>query len=141
MRISRLALLLLTVFAVLALLASTRGLQAALAATYTFTEKDSGRTATLKLGDRLRLNLRNPGSGGYTVLAPVYDHQILTLLSREDIPPVKRPQPLMGDFGRIEFTWEARQPGATAVTVPIARPWEKNKPPEKFVKIQVVVVK
>lgn len=139
MRLFRLTVQLLMVFAVLGLSAAPPPLQASAAATHSLTEKDSGRTVTLKVGDRLRLNLRNPGSGGYAVLPPLYDHQVLTLLSREDIPPEKRPQPLMGDFGRIEFTWEARQPGATAVSVPIARPWEKDKPPEFFVKIQVVV--
>ncbi len=141
MRLSRLAFPLLTVLAVMILTTSTPTLQAASAATQTFTEKDSGRTATLKVGERLRLNLRNPGSGGYAVLEPVYDRQVLTLLSRQDIPPEKRPQPLMGDFGRIEFIWEARQPGSTELSVPIARPWEKDKPPEFFVKLQVVVAK
>jgi predicted secreted protein len=141
MRLSRLVPPCLTVLAVLGLLALTRPLQAIPAATYTLTEKDSGQTATLKVGDRLRLNLRNPGDGGYAVLPPIYNDKVLTLLSRENLPPVKRPHPLMGDFGRIEFTWEARQPGTTAVTVNIARPWEKNKPPEHFVKIQVMVVK
>jgi predicted secreted protein len=141
LRLFRLGFRWLTVFAVLGLLASTRPLQAAPAATHTFTEKDSGRTVTLKVGDRLRLNLRNPGDGGYSVLPPRYSDKVLTLLSREDLPPVKRPQPLMGDFGRIVFTWQARQPGSTAVTVNIARPWEKNKAPQKFVQIKVVVAR
>ncbi len=106
------------------------------AATYTLTEKDSGRTATLKVGDKLLLNLRNPGSGGYQVLPPVYDGKILTLLSRRDLSPTKsRP----GDFGRMEFVWQARQEGDTEVTVNIARPWEKNKSPEQFMKIRVRV--
>jgi predicted secreted protein len=138
LRLSRLAFLL-TVFSIMGLLASTQPLRAAPAATHTLTEKDSGKTVTLKVGERLRLNLRNPGDGGYAVLPPVYDHQVLTLLSREDIPPEKRPLPLMGDFGRIAFTWEARQPGTTGVTVNIARPWEKTKPPEQFLQIRVLV--
>lgn len=100
------------------------------------TEKDSGRTVTLKVGETLLLNLRNPGSGGYQVLPPVYDGKILTLLSRRDLSPTKsRP----GDFGRMEFVWQARQEGDTEVTVNIARPWEKNKSPEQFMKIRVRV--
>lgn len=58
-------------------------------AALTFTEKDSGRTVTLKVGGKLRLNLRHPESGGYNVLPPVYDADILTLLSRRDLPPAK----------------------------------------------------
>ncbi|MCX5892958.1 MAG: protease inhibitor I42 family protein [Deltaproteobacteria bacterium] len=127
-----------TGFLLIALILPSALVQAAPAA-ITLTEKDSGRTLTLKVGETLVLNLRNPGSGGYNVLPPVYDGEILALLSRKDIPPEKRPQPLMGDFGRIEFTWEARQPGTTEVTVNIARPWEKTKPPEQFMKIRVRV--
>ena len=123
-----------------ALVATAPPVQAA-PAVQTLTEKDSGETVTLTVGDKLRLNLRNPASGGYTVLTPAYDANILKLSYRRDFPPEKRPQPRLGDFGRIEFVWEARQPGETEVTVNIARPWEKSKPPEQFVKIRVVVVK
>jgi predicted secreted protein len=130
---------LLTCFLVMALLLPASPVPAAPSATYTLTEKDSGRTLTVKVGDKLLLNLRNPASGGYTTLAPAYDAKILTLLSRQDLPPEKRPTPLMGDFGRLEFTWEARAPGESAVTVNIARPWEQDKPPEQFVKIRVRV--
>ena len=90
----------------------------------------------MKVGETLLLNLRNPGSGGYNVLPPVYDGEILTLLSRRDLPPTQsRP----GDFGRIELVWQARQPGEAEVTVNIARPWEKHTPPEHFMKIRVRV--
>ena len=121
------------------LLVTALSAQAAPAATYTLPEKDSGQTVTLQVGDKLLLNLRNPASGGYTTLAPTYDATILTLLSRQDLPPEKRPTPIMGDFGRLEFIWEAKAPGETAVTVNIARPWEKDKPPEQYVKIRVRV--
>ena len=102
----------------------------------TLTEKDAGQTVTLKLGDTLVLNLRNPASGGYTVLAPAFNDKILTFMYRQDRAPEKaRP----GDFGRLEFAWQARQAGDTEVTVKIARPWETNKPPEQFMKIRVRV--
>jgi predicted secreted protein len=110
--------------------------QAAPPTVYTLTEMDSGREITLKVGEQLLLNLRNPGSGGYNVLPPVFNADILTFLSRRDVAPNK---PLPGDFGRLEFAWQARQPGETEVTVNIARPWEKDKPPEQFVKIRVRV--
>lgn len=138
---SRVTVLLLSCLLVPALLLPGPPVQAAPSATYTLTEKDSGRTVTLQVGDKLLLNLRNPASGGYTVLAPAYDAKILTLLSRQDIPPEKRPTPLLGDFGRLEFIWEAKEPGETAVTVNIARPWEKGKPPEQFVQLRVQVTK
>jgi predicted secreted protein len=97
---------------------------------------DSGRTVTLQVGEKLLLNLRNPGDGGYNVLPPIFDAAILSFLSRRDLPP-RQPRP--GDFGRLEFTWQARRPGETVVTVNIARPWEKTKAPEQYVKIRVRV--
>jgi predicted secreted protein len=122
-------------FWLLALMLPAAPLQAA-PADLTLTEKDSGRMVTLKVGETLHLNLRNPGSGGYQVLPPVYDGEILTLRSRRDLPPTQsRP----GDFGRIELVWQARQVGDTAVTVNIARPWEQHKSPEQFLKIRVRV--
>ena len=121
------------------LLVTALPVQAASSAPYTLTEKDSGRTVAMRVGEKLLLNLRNPASGGYTTLAPAYDANILTLLSRQDLPPEKRPTPLLGDFGRLEFIWEAKEPGVTAVTVNIARPWEQDKPPEQYVKIRVRV--
>ena len=112
--------LLLAGFLSMALMLPAAPVQAVPAA-LTLTEADSGRTVTLKVGETLLLNLRNPGGGGYNVLPPVYDGEILTLLSRRDIPPAKS---MPGDFGRIEFVWQARQAGDTEVTVNIARPWE-----------------
>lgn len=132
---SHVAPLLMAGFLVMALVLPAAPVQAGPAA-LTLTEADSGRTVTLKVGETLLLNLRNPGSGGYNVLPPVYDGEILTFLSRRDLPPTKS---LPGDFGRIEFAWQARQAGDTEVTVNIARPWEKTKSPEQFMKIRVLV--
>lgn len=138
MRLSPVSSLLMTCFLAMALAVLLLPLPAA-AATYTLSEKDSGRTVTLRVGDQLLVNLRNPGDGGYAVLPPVFDHKILTFLSRQDIPPPRRPTPLMGDFGRIAFTWEARTPGETDLTVNIARPWEKTRPPEQFLRVHILV--
>lgn len=132
----RVAPLLWVCFVAVALILPGSPIQAASSNTLTLTEKDSGRTVTLKVGEKLLLNLRNPGSGGYNVLPPAFDAEILAFLHRRDIPPT---QSMPGNFGRIEFAWEARKPGDTEVAVNIARPWEKDKPPEQFVKIRVRV--
>ena len=118
---SRVAPLLMAGFLLMALMLPAAPVQAAPAA-LTLTEKDSGRTVTLKVGETLVLNLRNPASGGYNVLPPAFDDKILTFMYR-------RPKS-SGDFGRLEFAWQARQAGDTEVTVNIARPWEQNTPPE-----------
>jgi predicted secreted protein len=102
------------------------------------TEKDGGKTVTLRVGERLALNLRNPGDGGYTVATPVYNKGVLKLLSRETLPG--GPPPTVGDFGRIVFTLEAEGAGETDLTVQISREWEKEKPPLDYVKVKVRVI-
>ena len=125
---SRVAPLLMAGFLLMALMLPAAPVQAAPAA-LTLTEKDSGRTVTLKVGETLVLNLRNPASGGYNVLPPAFDDKILTFMYRRDLAPKKA---LPGDFGRLEFAWQARQAGDTEVTVNIARPWEKTHAPGAF---------
>jgi len=104
------------------------------------TEKDTGRTVTLRVGERLTLNLRNPAGGGYTVVTPVFDQRVLKLLSRETQPPEAATPPQTADFGRLVFHFEAAAPGDTDLTVKISREWEKGKPPLDYVKLRVRVV-
>ena len=135
MLLSRVPPLLMAGFLLTALMLPAAPVQAGPVA-HTLTEKDSGRTVTMKVGETLVLDLRNPASGGYNVLPPAFDDKILTFMYRRDLAPQKA---LPGDFGRLEFAWQGRQAGDTEVTVNIARPWEKTTPPERFMKIRVRV--
>jgi predicted secreted protein len=104
------------------------------------TEQDNGKTIILKVGERFVLNLRNPASGGYDVVTPVYDAHILKLVSRKDLPPEPTPFPKAGDFGKIVFTGEAAAVGETDLTVQIAREWEKQKPPLDYLQVRIRVI-
>ncbi len=101
-------------------------------------EKDRGRTVTLKVGQKLVLNLRNPASGGYNTNPPIFAASVLKLASQKKLPPEPRKPPLAGDFGQLYFEWEAVAPGATDITINIYRPWEK-KAPEEFWRVKVRV--
>lgn len=101
-------------------------------------EKDRGRTVTLKVGQKLVLNLRNPASGGYNTNPPIFDAAILRLGPQKKLPPEPRETPLAGDFGQLYYEWEAVAPGATAIIINIYRPWEK-KSPEEFWRVKVKV--
>jgi predicted secreted protein len=101
-------------------------------------EKDRGRTVTLHPGERLIVELRNPGSGGYETQAPDFNHATLKLVSQKNIPPQPRPEPRAGDFGRLFYEWEAVGPGATDIIIRIHRPWER-KTPEEFWRVRVMV--
>jgi predicted secreted protein len=124
--------------AALLLLAFLSGVQAG-TGPLVLTEQDTGRTVSLKVGERLILDLRNPASGGYSEIAPDYDHAVLQLISRKPVPPEAATQPRLGDFGRIILIWQARSPGETALLVRISRPWEKGKSPLVYVKLKVRV--
>jgi len=99
----------------------------------TITEKDTGRTFTVTVGQKLVVDLRNPGSGGYDVLAPEYDTQILKLLGQRR-QPRKDPR-WMGDFGRVVFEFEVLKAGQTDLVVPIKRSWEKQR--EDYLKAKI----
>ena len=103
------------------------------------TEQQQGQTVSLKVGEKWVLEIRNPGSGGYSQVTPVYDQAILKLAATEKIPRETTPKPLMGDFGKLRFSWEALKAGETEVLIRISRPWEKDVAPLEFTKNRVVV--
>ncbi len=103
-------------------------------------EKDRGSTVTLKLGQRLRLYLRNPASGGYNTEPPIFAPGLLQLLSQKQIPPEPRPVPRMGDFGMLFYEWEAVGMGATDLVINIYRPLEK-KAPKEYWRVKVIITK
>jgi len=104
------------------------------------TEKDTGNSVSLKLGDRLVLDLRNPASGGYTIISPLYDIQILKLTATREVPPESGPARRLGDFGRIRLEFEAVGVGQTQIIVHISREWEKDKKPLEYTNNWVTVI-
>jgi predicted secreted protein len=105
----------------------------------TLTEKDTGKSVSLKVGDTLALDLRNPASGGYTDVRPYYNRQILQLEATRNIPPDSGPMRRMGDFGRLRLEFKAVRPGATDLVVQISRPWEQDKGPLEYTRNRVTV--
>ncbi len=103
------------------------------------TEHQQGQTVSLKVGEKWVLEIRNPASGGYSQVTPVYDQSILKLAATEKLPRETTPKPLMGDFGKLRFSWEALKAGETEVVIRISRPWEKDVAPLEYTKNRVVV--
>jgi predicted secreted protein len=73
------------------------------------------------------LILPNPGSGGYVVRDPEFDPQILTLQKMEKKHPSDPGKE--GDFGSLEWTFQTKKEGISALIVRAFRPWEKDKAP------------
>jgi predicted secreted protein len=113
----------LTLGALAAVLLLVAGLQAA-APALVITDQDNGRAYTVRVGEEFTVNLRHPGSGGYSFLTPENDREILKMVREHRLPPAEPRR--LGDFGRMVFEFKALQAGATALVIPIKRPWEKD---------------
>jgi predicted secreted protein len=88
------------------------------------------------VGQKITVNLRHPGSGGYNFLSPEYDHSVLKMLEERRLP-ASDPRRL-GDFGRMVFEFQAIKPGQTALVIPSKRPWEKKS--QAYLKVTIKVL-
>jgi predicted secreted protein len=103
------------------------------------TETYQGGPLAAKVGEIITLNLRNPGSGGYSIVTPVYDARVLKLISEKHVPAQRGPVARAGDFGRIVYEFQAIGAGETELAIKIARPWEKQQPPKEFLRVTIKV--
>ena len=99
------------------------------------TNKDKGRTFKVNVGEKITVNLRDPGGGGYNILTPAYDPTVLQMLGERHIPRANPSR--MGDFGRRVYEFQALKEGETTLIVPIKRPWEKQS--ETYLKVTIKV--
>jgi predicted secreted protein len=99
------------------------------------TNKDNGRIFTVPVGQKIIVNLRDPGGGGYNFLTPEHDKSVLKMLGEHRLP---RAEPRrMGDFGRMVYEFRAQKEGQTALVIPIKRPWEKES--QTYLKVTISV--
>jgi len=103
------------------------------------TGKDSGTTLEIRPGERFTLDLRNPASGGFAEISPVFDPGVIRLVSKDLMPPLWTPEPRCGDFGRLVLVFEAVAAGNTDLTINVGRPRDKTKVALPFMKIAVKV--
>ena len=87
------------------------------------------------MGHKITVNLRDPGSGGYRFLSPIYNKGVLKMLGKRHVP---RGEPRrMGDFGRQVYEFQAQKVGQTNLIIPIKRPWEKQF--ENYLRVTISV--
>lgn len=111
------------------------GAGGAVAENLVITDKNNGQAFTVQVGQKITVNLRHPGSGGYNFLKPEYDHTILKLVGESVIPRSKPRR--MGDFGRMVYEFQGLKEGKTALVIPIKRPWEKES--QAFLNVTILV--
>jgi len=99
------------------------------------TKKENGRTIQVSVGQKITVNLRDPGGGGYNFLTPEHDQGILKMVKERHLPRAEPPR--LGDFGRQVYEFKAVKEGQTTLVVPIKRPWEKQS--ETYLKVTIEV--
>jgi predicted secreted protein len=99
------------------------------------TDKNNGQAFTVKVGQKIIVNLRHPGGGGYNFLIPEHDKSILKMVGESAIPRSKPRR--MGDFGRMVYEFQALKEGKTALVIPIKRPWEKES--QTYLNVTILV--
>jgi predicted secreted protein len=88
------------------------------------TDKDNGGSFRVHVGQKIKVNLRDPGSGGYNFLTPEHDKGVLKMVGEHRLP---RSEPRrLGDFGRMVYEFQAQKVGQTNLVIPVKRPWEKK---------------
>jgi len=85
------------------------------------TSDDDGITLYLNKGDKLNLELKDYGDGGYAWEITELDEKILSLTERSDSP-----SGLLGDFGNDIWVFTAEKTGSTTLELKSSRPWDKT---------------
>ena len=91
-------------------------------ATKYLTAEDDSTTLQLKKGDKVNLELKDYGDGGYSWEIVTLDEKILSLTERSD----SEPSGLMGDFGNDIWVFTAGKIGSTTLELKCSRPWDKT---------------
>jgi len=85
---------------------------------------DNGKSISLAQGQTLKVDLGNPGDGGYTFDTPQYDPAVLSLKRHTHTPPANTN--LTGDFGTDTWEFSALQSGNTSLTITATRSFKAN---------------
>jgi len=104
----------------------------------TIGEEEAGKTVTLAAGDQLVVSLpANPGTGYSWEMQPAPDENILTLVDEPQFSAQDTNR--VGAPGLLRFTFDARNPGETTLTLVYHRGWETGVPPLETYAVKVVV--
>lgn len=84
--------------------------------------EDSGTTLFLKKGDKVNLELKDYGDGGYTWEIIALDEKILSLSEKSH----SQTSGFMGDFGNDIWIFNSEKTGSTKLELECSRSWDKT---------------
>jgi inhibitor of cysteine peptidase len=103
------------------------------------TEKDSGKTLILKVGDTLDVTLDANATTGFQWEMSEGDATVVKLLGEPVYAPTPTSTQILGSGGQTTFHFEASKAGTTTVKLIYHRTFEKDVPPEKTFTVEVTV--
>jgi len=86
------------------------------------TAEDNNTTLSLKKGDKVNLELKDYGDGGYSWEIVTLDETMLSLTEKYD----SKPSGMMGNFGNDIWVFTARNIGSTTLELKCSRSWDKT---------------
>lgn len=101
----------------------------------TFQAKDNGKTVSIPVGQRFRLELEENPTTGYRWSVPEFDQKCLVLESNEYTPAGGAG---IGGGGVRQFGFAVKSPCRTKIHLMNKRPWEKDAAPEATFEITVI---
>ncbi len=104
---------------------------------FVITEKDNNKTVRIIVGDTFDLQLPAVMGTGFSWQVKQQNSKAVSLLGE---PELKSPPDAPPNTPEVQiFHFKARKPGSVTLQLDYARPWEKDKPPDKIFKVTVVV--
>lgn len=100
------------------------------------TEKDQGRSQSMRVGDILEISLEGNPTTGYIWELAKSDTIILIQKGEPDYQASTR---LMGSGGMYAFRFEAIKSGESELELIYHRTFEKDTPPIKIFKVRIIV--
>ena len=116
----------------IAIMAASVGIAQSVRSTPTIgvTDKDSGKTIAMRVGQTLAIRLpANPTTGYSWTLA---EKPELLVLIKSEYAGAATKDGAMGSGGTQIFAFEARDTGAATITLNYRRPWENDPPARRF---------
>ena len=87
---------------------------------------DNGATVSVKKGDKIHLELKDYGDGGYSWSIVSLNQNILSLKERTS----SQPSGLMGDFGNDIWVFTAENTGSITLSLECKQPWNGGETSE-----------
>lgn len=104
-------------------------------------ESDANSTIELHVGDKLEVSLEGNPTTGYNWSVEPQAESILKQVGEIEFIQSQKNQSLVGAGGTILIHFEAVKSGKTSLKLIYHRPWEKDIPPIKTYKVNIVVRK